>query len=65
MEFSTPRAIHQIKCKQHKTLLVDGKSYCALQAMTMALNFHTINIDESPTELIIKGIVPVASYSIY
>ncbi len=59
MEFSTPKAIHEIICKQHKTLLVDGKSYCALQAMTMALNYHKLDINETPTTLVIKGTVPV------
>ena len=65
MEFSTPKAIHQIISKQHKTLLVDGKSYCALQAMTMALNYHKININETTTSLIIKGTVPVAKRNQY
>ena len=63
MEFSTPKAIHQIKTKQHKDLLVDGKNYCALEAMTMALNYHQLSIIETPTSLIIKGTVPIG-YSV-
>jgi len=65
MEFSTPKAIHQIKIKQHKKLLVDGKSYCALQAMTLALNYHKIDINETTTSLLIKGTVPVLRHNKY
>ena len=59
MEFSTPKAIHQIKSSHHKTMLVDGQKCCPLIAMTIALNYHKLDITETASCITIKGVVPV------
>jgi len=59
MEFSTPKAIHQIKLSHHKTVLIDGKKCCPLKAMTIAFNYHKVDITETDSCLTIKGILPV------
>lgn len=59
MEFSTPKAIHQIKSSHHKKIIVEGQNCCPLQAMSIAFNYHKVDITETSSCLTIKGTVPV------
>lgn len=61
MEFNTPQAIHEIKLSKKRHLLVNGKVQCKLQAMSFALNYHTIEMTETSNELRIKGTVLVGN----
>jgi len=65
MEFSTPKAIHQIKLSHHKTVLVDGQKCCPLKAMTIAFNYHKVDITETSSCITIKGVVPVVGNDKY
>ena len=65
MKYSTPNAIRQIKLSHHKTVLVDGEKCCTLIAMTMALNYHQLDITETTSCLTIKGVVPVERHDKY
>jgi len=55
MEYSTAKAIRQIKMHNDRKVSINGRHSCPLQAMTFAFKYHTINIDESPTELRVTG----------
>jgi len=59
MEFSTPKALHKIISANHKKILVDGLQTCPLQAMSVAFNFHKVDIEETPSCLKMKGLIPV------
>ncbi|MDG1752226.1 MAG: hypothetical protein P8I03_11270 [Thalassotalea sp.] len=59
MEFSTPQALHKIIGTTDKMVLVDGQQSCPLNAMSVAFNFHTIDISETNTTIDIKGVLPV------
>ncbi len=55
MEFDTPKAIHQIKNTKRTSILVDGKQQCKLQAMSYALNYHTLDVTETNDQLTVTG----------
>jgi hypothetical protein len=59
MEFSTPKAIHQIKSNHLKTMLVDGQKCCPLEAMTIAFKYHKVDITITASCMMIKGLTPV------
>lgn len=59
MELSTPKALHVIMAANHKRILVDGHNSCPLQAMSIAFNYHTIDIEETATSLKVRGVAPV------
>ncbi len=59
MEFNTPDAIRKIKSSSKSKMLVNGKKQCKLQAMSFALNFHKIDVTDTPTGLQVKGVVPI------
>ncbi|TPH13426.1 hypothetical protein [Litorilituus lipolyticus] len=59
MEFNTPQAIRKIKLSKQDNLLINGKKQCKLQAMTFALNYHRIDVTDTPYGLKIRGTVPV------
>jgi len=59
MEFSTPKALHKIISTNHKKILVDGNQSCPLQAMSVAFNFHKVDIEETTSCLKIRGLIPV------
>tara|TARA_B110000467_G_C17811193_1_gene210097 strand:- start:16 stop:201 length:186 start_codon:yes stop_codon:yes gene_type:complete len=61
MEFNTPQAIRAIKLSSKRKMLINGKNQCKLQAMSFALNYHKVDLTETPNELRIKGVVPVGS----
>ena len=61
MEFSTPKAIHQIKINNYKHISVEGKKCCPLEAMAVAFNYHRIDIKETQSSLDIKGLIPVTN----
>lgn len=61
MEFNSPKAIHQIKIKNYKQISVNGQKCCPLEAMSVAFNFHRVNIEETHDSLDIRGITPVAN----
>lgn len=59
MQFSTPEALHKIIGSTDKIVMVDGHQSCPLNAMSIAFNFHTIDIAETNTSIDIKGVLPV------
>jgi len=59
MEFNTPQAIHEIRLSSKNKVLINGKKQCKLQAMSFALNYHRIDVTETPKELQIRGLVPI------
>ena len=59
MEFLTPKAIRQIKMNNYKSISIEGKKCCPLEAMAVAFNYHQINITETQSTLDIKGLIPV------
>ena len=59
MEFHTSQAIRKIKLSHKKYALVDGKKQCLLQAMSFAINYHTLDVSEIHGELMVSGIKPV------
>lgn len=59
MELSTPRAIHKIKMSNKDNALVEGKQTSILQAMSFAINYHTLNVKETHDQLIVTGTTPV------
>jgi hypothetical protein len=59
MQFSTPQALHKIIGTTDKMVMVDGHQSCPLNAMSVAFNFHTIDISETSTTIDIKGVLPV------
>lgn len=61
MIFNTPQAIHKIKLSLRSPLLVNGKKQCKLQAMSFALNYHKVDVTETPQGLTVKGVVPIGS----
>lgn len=65
MEFDTPKAIHQIKASKRTSILVDGKEQCKLQAMSYALNYHTLDVTETDDQLSVTGTRAVHSATIY
>lgn len=65
MVFSTSKAIHKIKSSHHKSMLVDGHQCCHLKAMTIAFNFHEVDITETTSCMTIKGVVPVVKNDKY
>ncbi len=61
MEYSTPDAIREIKRSSRSEILIDGQEQCKLQAMSFALNYHKIDVTETPDSLQVKGVVPIGS----
>lgn len=59
MQLSTPEALHKIIGANNKTILIDGHQSCQLNAMSVAFNYHTIDINETSSSLTVKGISPV------
>lgn len=55
MEFSTPEAIHHIKESKKRYVIVEGQKQCLLQAMSFAINYHTVDVSESDGELFVTG----------
>ena len=61
MEFNTPQAIHEIKLSNKNNIRINGKKQCKLQAMSFALNYHKLDLTETPSELLIRGIIAVGT----
>ncbi|MCO4798006.1 MAG: hypothetical protein KC484_02245 [Colwelliaceae bacterium] len=59
MQFSTPEALHKIIGANNKKIMVDGHQSCPLNAMSVAFNYHTIDINETSSSLSVKGVSPV------
>ncbi len=59
MVYSTPEAIREIKKSPRNEILIDGQEQCKLQAMSFALNYHKIDVTETPDGVQVKGVVPV------
>jgi hypothetical protein len=59
MQFTTPQALHKIIGTTNKMVMVDGHQSCPLNAMSVAFNYHTIDISETNSSIDIKGILPV------
>lgn len=59
MQYRTPQAVHQIKVSKKDYVLVDGHKLSILEAMSFAINYHTLDISESHGELCMKGLNPV------
>ncbi|NMP31189.1 hypothetical protein HII17_06395 [Thalassotalea sp. M1531] len=55
MEYSTAKAIRQIKLHNDKKVSINGKHSCPLQAMAFAFQYHTLDINESTTEMKVTG----------
>ena len=65
MEYSTAKAIRQIKRHGKKPIRVDGQSICQLQAMAFAFQYHTVEINETPTEMRVTGVNKVPCIDAY
>jgi hypothetical protein len=59
MELQTPQAIRAIKESKKTSALVDGRRCCILQAMSFAMNYHRLDVEENERELIVHGTMPV------
>ncbi len=64
MKLNTPQAIRIIKSSKKNTLVIDGEIKSILQAMSIALNYHKLEIKKTDNMLIIYGLLPVTSYVI-
>lgn len=60
MEYSTPKAIRQIKTHNKRPIIVEGKKQCPLQAMSFALNYHVLDITETDAQMSVTGIQAVS-----
>jgi len=65
MELRTPQAIHKIKMSNKDHTLVDGKETSILQAMSFAINYHTLEVHETQDQLIVTGTNPVTRIDKY
>ncbi|MFD2166195.1 hypothetical protein ACFSJY_07920 [Thalassotalea euphylliae] len=65
MEFDTPKAIRHIKNHNAKQFQVNGKPVCRLEAMAFALNYHTLDIVESPIATEVIGMDKVQQVDAY
>ena len=54
MQLHTPKAIREIKRSTKSTILINGKKQCKLQAMTFALNYHSVDVTDTPEWLASK-----------
>jgi len=59
MELRTPQAINKIKMSNKNHALVDGKQTSILEAMSFAINYHTLDIKETSEQLTVTGTNPV------
>ncbi|QBG34292.1 hypothetical protein [Litorilituus sediminis] len=59
MQLNTPKAIREIKHSARNTILINGKKQCKLQAMTFALNYHSVDVTDTPNGLQVKGVTPI------
>jgi hypothetical protein len=55
MVFSAPKAINHIKASKKRYAIVEGQKQCLLQAMSFAVNYHTVDVTESDGELFVTG----------
>lgn len=65
MEYSTVSAIKQIKSHSDKSISINGKQACPLQAMSYAFRYHTLDITENPTSLDVSGLNEVETIQAY